>query len=130
MRAALILLSLLGVGSPLTFVLIGLILADDVLLLRATSQLAELPERRVDERQESVRNRAYRLAYRVATHAFIWPVAAIVVLASFGDPWGWLGELWRNTALIVALGTCAAQLFAFLPTLILAWTEPDPIPAG
>jgi hypothetical protein len=127
--ALLVLLGLLGARTALAFVLIGLLLAADVLLLAVTSQVAELPEGAVDERQEATRNRAYRLAYRVVMHALIWPIGLVVALVAFGDPFGWLAALWANTALVIALGTAAAQLLGFLPTMILAWTEPEPIEA-
>jgi hypothetical protein len=104
-----------------------LLVAEDVALLYVTSNVAELSEQAVDERQESIRNHAYRRAYRIVMHALIWPIGLVVVLAAFGDPFGWLAALWANTALVIALGTAAAQLLGFLPTMILAWTEPDPI---
>jgi hypothetical protein len=97
------------------------------LLLYVTRSVAELPERAVDERQEAIRNHAYRQAHRIITHALLWPVGLVVVLAAFGDPFGWLHALWSNTALVIALGTSGTQLLAFLPTMILAWVEPDPI---
>jgi hypothetical protein len=125
--AVLVLSGLLGARTLLAFVLIGLLLVADVLLLAVTRQVAELPEGAVDERQEAIRNRAYRLAYRIVMHALIWPIGLVVVLATFRDPFGWLAALWANTALVIALGTAAAQLVGFLPTMILAWTEPEPI---
>lgn len=125
--AALVLLGILRVQGPLWVVLIALLVAEDSLLLYVTRNVAELPERALDERQELIRNRAYRRAYRIVIHALIWPAALIVLLASFGDPHGWLHALWSNTALVIALGTCGTQLLAFLPTMMLAWTEPDPI---
>jgi hypothetical protein len=125
--AVLVLLGLVEAHTPLAFVLIGLIVVEDGLLLASTSGVAERPERALDERQETIRNRAYRLAYRVVTHTLLWPIALVVLLAAFGDPFGWLAALWANTALVIALGTVAAQLLAFLPTMIIAWTEPDPV---
>jgi hypothetical protein len=125
--AALMLQGLVRAGPPLAFALIGLILANDVLLLVATSNVAELPEGAVDERQEAIRNHAYRLAYRLVMLVSIGLLALIVVLASFGDPIGWLQSVWTNTALVVAVGTSLAQLVSFLPTMILAWSEPDPV---
>jgi hypothetical protein len=127
--AVLVALGGTGVHTPLAFVLLGLIVVQDLALLAATHRVAELAEHALDERQEAVRNHAYRLAYRVVMHALIWPIGLVVVLASFSDPFGWLAALWANTALVVALGTGVVQLLAFLPTMILAWTEPDPIEA-
>jgi hypothetical protein len=122
---ALVFLGLLGVKGPVWFVLIGLLVAEDGLLLYVTSQVAELPEGAVDERQAAVRNRAYRLAYRIIMHTLVWPTVVIVVLISFGDPHGWLAAIGKNTPLILAVGVCGTQLVAFLPTMILAWSEPD-----
>lgn len=125
--SVLLLLGLLRVRTPFAFVLVALLLAEDVLLLHVTSRVAELPEGAVDERQEMIRNRTYRLSYRIVTQIIVWPAALVVVLASFGDPYGWLHALWSNTALVIALGVSAAQLLVFLPTMMLAWTQPDPI---
>jgi hypothetical protein len=123
----LLLLGILRVQSPFTLVLIAVLIADDMLLLYVTSRVSELPETAIDERQQMIRNRAYRVAYRIVVHALIWPALLIVTLASFGDPHGWLHALWSNTPLVIALGTSGTQLLVFLPTMILAWTEPEPI---
>ncbi len=123
--AALVTMAAAGGKGPLAFVLIGAILAADILLLWVTRRVAELPERAIDERQAAIRNRAHRLAYRVVNHAVLWPVALVVVLASFGDPNHWLAHLGGNTEMLTAAGTAICQLVCFLPTMILAWTEPD-----
>lgn len=123
---ALMFLGLLRVKGPEWVVIIGLLVAEDGLLLYVTRQVAELPQGVVDERQEAVRNRAYRLAYRIVMHALIWPTGLIIVLISFGDPHGWLAAIGKNTPLVIALGVSGTQLLAFLPTMMLAWTEPDP----
>ena len=123
--AVLVLMGLLRARTPLTLVLLAVLVAEDMLLLYVTSRVSELPERAIDERQEMTRNRVYRLAYRIVVHALIWPAALIVTLASFGDPHAWLHALWINTPLVIALGTGGTQLLVFLPTMILAWTEPD-----
>ncbi len=75
--AALVAMAAAGGTGPLAFVLIGAILAADVLLLWVTRRLAELPERAIDERQVAIRNRAHRLAYRIVNHAVLWPVALV-----------------------------------------------------
>jgi hypothetical protein len=124
----LVLLGLLRVQGPEWLILIGLLVAEDGLLLYVTSQVAELPRGAVDERQEAVRNRSYRVAYRIVMHALVWPTVLIVVLISFGDPHGWLAAIGKNTPLILALGVGGTQLVAFLPTMMLAWTEPEPNP--
>jgi hypothetical protein len=123
--AVLILLGILRIQSPFTVVLIAVLVAEDLLLLYVTSRVTELPERAIDERQEMIRNWAYRVAYRIVVHALLWPAVLVVTLASFGDPHGWLHALWSNTPLVIALGTSGTQLLVFLPTMILAWTEPD-----
>lgn len=123
--AALVTMAAAGGKGPLAFVLIGAILAADVVLLWVTRRVAELPERAIDERQVAIRNRAHRLAYRIVNHAVLWPVALAVVLASFGDPNHWLAHLGGNTEMLTAAGTAICQLVCFLPTMILACTEPD-----
>jgi len=125
LNESLVAMAAAGGTGPLAFVLIGAILAADVLLLWVTRRLAELPERAIDERQVAIRNRAHRLAYRIVNHAVLWPVALAVVLASFGDPNHWLAHLAGNTEVLTAAGTVICQLVCFLPTMILAWTEPD-----
>jgi hypothetical protein len=127
--ASCVVLTLLGLAQVQTaasFILVGAVVVEDFLLLYATGNLAERPSQAVDEREEMVRNRAYRRAYRLASNAIIIPAAIIVVLASFGDPHGILHAIWKNTALVIALGTAGTQILAFLPTMMLAWTEPDP----
>ena len=75
--AVLVTLSGTGVHTPLAFVLLGLIVVQDLALLGVTHRVAELAEHAVDERQEAVRNHAYRLAYRIVMHALIWPIGLV-----------------------------------------------------
>jgi uncharacterized membrane protein len=122
---ALVLISSASPTYLLAVPLLAAILAGDLLLYVATRRVAELPEAAVDERQEAVRNRAYRIAYRIIVNLIIWPGGLVALLASEGDPHGWLRSIGGNTTLVIALITAGCQLLAFLPTIVLAWTEPD-----
>jgi hypothetical protein len=119
-------MSALGVTTPLSFAVVGLILATDILLLYVTRKVADLPDSAVDEREEAVRNHAYRLSYRAVMYMSVFAAGLVAVLASLGDPNGVLHTFAANTALVIAACVAGSQLIAFLPTMVLAWTESDP----
>jgi len=122
--AALVLLALLRANSPFGFAVVGGVLVFDLLILYATQNLAERRMGSVDEREEQLRNRTFRLAYRILSAAICVVGAVVIMLASFGDPGGALRAYWHNTGLVIATGTVALQLLAFFPTVMLAWSQP------
>ncbi len=82
-------------------------------------------ERRLDERQESLLNQAYRLAYFVAV-----PLALVILLVDFfgfGDTQTFYNNLGGITSILIYANFC---LIATLPMMYIAWLEPDPIQEG
>jgi hypothetical protein len=99
--------------------LVLLLLADNLVLRRATQRLAVAPEAALDEREVAVRNRAYRLAYRLLAVAFGIPLWLLFLTAA-SDP-SWILDDVSNGGLVIT----SLELLFFLPTAIIAWIEPD-----
>jgi hypothetical protein len=107
---------------PLTIVLIAGLLVLNVLLRFATHSLAVAPDRFVDERQEAVRNMAYRLSHKVLAVAFgipLWLVVSYVTSRHAATP--------ANGASNIGLAVTYLELLYFTPTAIIAWLEPDAV---
>ena len=90
----------------------------NVMLGRATQRISAAPVQDVDEWQESMRNRAHVVAY--------WILAAVVVLGVGGAyvisyaTRAWLAD---SFGVWIAL----AELLLFLPAMVVAWTQSDPV---
>lgn len=112
--------SLDGAGMPLTLVLLVL----DVILGALTGWLAFARTSSLDERQASLRDRAYRVAFRLillgAIVMVLGTIAGSIVDTSNPrlQPAQVFGSRW-----IVAL----LELLAALPTAVIAWLEPATI---
>ncbi len=107
---------------PLTILLIAVLLVLNVLLRFATQSLAMAPDRFVDERQEAVRNMAYRLSHKVLALAFgipLWLVIAYVTSKHSATP--------ANGASNIGLAVTYLEILYFTPTAIIAWLEPDAV---
>ena len=89
-----------------------------VLLGRATRRIASAPEYAVDERQEALRNRAHRIAYGLLAVS----VGATVLIADLAssDSRRWLAGAIQGGPVFAFL-----ILLFFLPTMVIAWLEPD-----
>jgi hypothetical protein len=103
-------------SGPVVFLVVLLVLLN-VALGRATQRVATAPDEIVDERQEGLRNRAHRIAYWL----FALLVGGTILGAQVAGPQSraWLGR---------GLGTGAIailELMLVLPTMVLAWLEPD-----
>ena len=89
-------------------------------LLYAEHNYARRPDQQLDERQRLVRDRAYRLAYRILSSVSLAVVVYVLATRLFDG-------LWRpdgGTVYVAAfVGYCAVVLC--LPAAILAWTEPE-----
>jgi hypothetical protein len=88
------------------------------LLGRATRRIASAPDDAVDERQEALRNRAYRVSYGILALS----VGATVLIADLAtdDSRRWLAGAIQGGPVIAFL-----ILLFFLPTMVIAWLEPD-----
>lgn len=97
------------------------------LLAFATRNISSAPDDDADERDRAVRDRAYRKAYGL----FIVPLVLVMLM-----PIAYLRQLIQTgetvalnvaTAPYVAASFCLLYLLYFmLPTLVVAWNEPDP----
>ena len=127
-RALVVLISLITVdfltsGSSYQateFPLLGALALADFALGRATRRIASAEARDLDERQESLRNRAHRIAYGILAVS----VALVLVGADLATPEShrWLADAIHGGAAISFL-----QLLLFLPAMVIAWIEPDRI---
>jgi hypothetical protein len=108
-----------GVAGVDLVLLLALVLCD-VALGRATRRIATADEDRVDERQEALRNRAHRIAYAILAIS----VGLVLLIAEVASPEirRWISERLSGGAAIAFI-----QVLFFLPTMIIAWIEPDRI---
>ena len=103
-------------GSELRWAFISLYVVLQLILAYATGLLDGMPASYLDERQETLRNRAFRLAF-VPVNYYIIGILLSISLANH-----WLQERFF-IALVVALGLGIIML----PAAFIAWLEPDPI---
>jgi len=112
--------SLGGWGMPLTLVLVIL----DLVLGALTGWLAFARTTSLDERQAMLRDRAYRLAFRLILLGLIVIVLGMVagysadISNTHTPPAKVFGSRW-----IIAL----VELLAALPTIVIAWLQPDSV---
>lgn len=97
---------------------VALVLCDFA-LGRATRRIASAPRDVLDERQDAWRNRAYRLAYVL----FALAVGGVLAVADLATPGTrqWLGSAIQSGGAM----TSFFQLLLFLPSMVIAWREPD-----
>ena len=101
-----------------------LVLPIFVRLERATGRAITTSHRQLDERQEALRNLAFRRSYQVVLVLMLFMLFAFALLRA-GSPFGLMflhATLIRDGFLVFFV------LFFTLPTAIVAWLEPDPIP--
>ena len=124
---ALILYLVLGLFGQ-RFFLVGLLPFTLYWLLlgrlnRSTSRIAKEKDKNLDERQRSRRNRAYRLAYQVVVYLLL-----LTLLLDFFGPGAFQITFYNaNSSVTSFLLLADVLLIAFLPTMYVAWLEPDPI---
>jgi hypothetical protein len=108
-----------GLGYYLWLGVLCLVFCD-VLLGRATQRMATAPDDRVDEWQESLRNRAHRTAYWLVGGAFLVFFFGTYVATEQTRAWlsqGRGGGLW----------IVSAELLFCLPAMVIAWSQSDPV---
>lgn len=123
----LLLLGVLEVTGPVWFVLLALALIVDIALFVATHRVTDRPTAALDERQQAVRDRAYRSAYLLVFYALSLVVAAAMLLFFTGNEpaAATLSHPASHPALLSGLGIVTLQLLSLLPTALVAWTEGD-----
>jgi hypothetical protein len=100
--------------------LLVLLALCDLALGRATRRIATAEPGHLDERQESLRNRAHRIAYAILALS----VGLVVVVAEVVSP---STRRWLSDAIGGGTIVTFVQLLFFLPAMVIAWIEPDRI---
>jgi hypothetical protein len=115
------------VKGPIWFVLFAFAFAADSALFIATHRVADRPTSTLDERQQVVRNRAYRAAYLFVFYAIVLVVGGAMLLFFSGHEIAsrWLSHPANHPAAVSGFGVATLQLVSLLPTAIIAWTERD-----
>jgi len=92
-----------------------------------THRVADRPTSTLDERQQAVRNRAYRGAYLIVFYRITLAVGGSMLLFFTGHELAarWLSHPASHPALLSGLGAATLQLVSLLPTALVAWSERD-----
>lgn len=124
---ALLAFGIVEIKGVLWFVLFALILAVDIALFVATRRVADRPTSTLDEREQTVRDRAYRTAYLAVFYGTILVVGGAMLLLTTGNELAgrWLAHPSNHPAFLTGFGIATLQLVSLLPTAIIAWTERD-----
>jgi O-antigen/teichoic acid export membrane protein len=108
--------------GPISFALIGMTVVGSFVLYRYVRDRADMPGRRLDEREKELRDRAWILSYQVLSAVV---VAAVIVIGFAVFVLGHAVTLDAN--LVNAIVLSVAVLLPILPAAALAWIEPDPV---
>jgi hypothetical protein len=108
--------------GPISFVLIGMTVVGSFVLYRYVRDRADMPGRRLDERERELRDRAWILSYQVLSAVV---VAAVIVIGIAVFVLGRAVTL--DAGLVNAIVLSVAVLLPILPAAALAWIEPDPV---
>lgn len=96
------------------------------LLAPFTQRIADEKDTKLDERQMVVRNHAHRTAYRILGSLLIVALTYLHLSVGVLDNRPWTLQISEDD--ITPIFTGALWLIITLPTAIIAWNEPDPIP--
>jgi predicted membrane protein len=109
------------------FVLFALTFAADALLFASTRRVTDRPSSTLDEREETLRNRAYRSAYLFVFYGLLLVVGGAMALFFTGNELAarWIAHPAAQPAVLTGFGVATLQLVALLPAAIVAWTERD-----
>ena len=122
--------SLHGFGIVIVLVLAAL----DVILISASDGIAFARSRSLDERQRAVRDRAYRLGFRLLGLAVVllFVVSILVAALEVYITHGTSGSVTMQLDSGVSGRTLVAiiELLLIMPTLVIAWLDPDPQDEG
>ena len=117
--------SLHGFGIAIVLVLASL----DIILIHSTDGLAFARTRSLDERQRALRDRAYRLGFRLFGLAVILLMVLSVVISALALITGQIGDIGPGfTQLDEGVPghtlVAVAELVLMMPTLVIAWVDP------
>ena len=101
------------VFAPITF---GLAVFSSFLLSLSIARITDKSDRQLDERQKTVRDGAYRIAFQILI--FVGMIFVLII----GNTGILLVNQHRNT-FISSLFICAVTI----PVSVIAWLEPEPI---
>lgn len=120
-------LGMFEIKGVVWFILIALTVAADFTLYLATHRVTDRPTSALDEREQVVRNRAYRSAYLVVFYGIVVVVGGALLLLFTGQEIAspWFSHPARHYVVLTGFGIAALQLVSLLPTAIVAWTERD-----
>ena len=117
-----------GGDSPWVLLSVGFLLGAIIIHFRFLLPLAREANSKVprgfDERQISIRDRAYHRAYRILGNLFLLAVACVVLYARY-DTARFL-PLPETSVQFEPLLLVSLYLYATLPASVMAWIEPDP----
>lgn len=124
---AFVALAVFEIKGVLWFILIALTIAADCTLYLATHRVTDRPTSTLDEREQAVRNRAYRTSYLVVFYAVVVAVGGAMLLYFSGQEIAsrWVSHPAAHPAVLTGFGLATLQLVSLLPTAIVAWTESD-----
>ena len=107
--------------------LFALTFASDALLYVATHRVTDRPTSTLDERQQAVRNRAYRTAYQVVFYGISLAIGGAMLLFFTGNEVAsrWFSHPASHPVVLSGFGVAVLQLVSLLPTALLAWSERD-----
>jgi hypothetical protein len=108
-------------------VVIALTLVCDTLLYVATHRVTDRATSSLDEREQWLRNRAYRSAYLILFALVVIVVGGSFLLFTTGSEVAsaWVSHPVRHPAVLSGFTLATLQLASLLPTAIVAWIEPD-----
>lgn len=120
-------LAVMEIKGVFWFALFAYAFAADLALFMATHRVADRPTSTLDERQQVVRNRAYRTAYLVLFALVTVAVGGALLAFTTGTTVAsqWLAHPDRHPTVLTGFGVIVLQLASLLPTAIIAWNEPN-----
>jgi len=129
--------ALLGSSLPPSFHGLGILVVLclvvlDLLLVRATAGLAFTRRRTLDERESALRDHAYRRGFRLLGVALAVELLIVIAtayvsfaLSTLGQNGSFAGSPELNNAITGRGLTAVIELLVMLPTLMIAWADPD-----
>jgi hypothetical protein len=129
--------ALLGSSVPPSFHGLGILvvlclMVLDLLLVRATGGLAFTRRRTLDERESALRDRAYRRGFRLLGVALAVELLIVIAtdylslaLSNIGQNGPFSGSSELNNVITGRGLTAILELLVMLPTLMIAWADPD-----
>jgi hypothetical protein len=135
--ATLLATALLGSSIPPSFHGFGILvvlclLVLDLLLVRATAGLAFTRRRTLDERESALRDHAYRRGFRLLGVALAVEVLIVIAtdylsfaLSNLSQNGSFAASTQLNNVITGRGLTAILELLVMLPTLMIAWSDPD-----